>query len=179
MILRPRAATDLPALTDLLAEQQPTSRYPFRWPLPIPAADFIARTSDEAAWVAEADGRLLGHVAVGSFGPDEGVPFAEHLGERPFLAVTTLFTGLAARGQGVGAALHDRAVTHIRSTGHVPVLDVLPTHASALAMYERRGWRTIGTLRLPFLPDDAPSVRLMVLDAPSPDGNRSPLGSRP
>jgi GNAT superfamily N-acetyltransferase len=164
VIVRPRETADLPVLADLLGEQQPTSRYPYRWPLPMPPIDFIARPTDAASWVAEQDGQLLGHVAVGTLPPEETEVFAAELGDRRFLAITALFTGLAARGRGAGAALHDRAVAHLREQGVVPVLDVLPTHAAALAMYERRGWRTIGTMRFPFLPDEAPSVRLMVLD---------------
>jgi hypothetical protein len=63
--IRGRRPEDLPRLVEILAAQQPASRYPFRWPLPFPVEEFVVRSHEEAGWVALVDGRLVGHVSVG------------------------------------------------------------------------------------------------------------------
>jgi len=50
--IRPRRDDDVAVLADLLIEQQPVSRYPYRWPLPFPVEDFLVRDGEQAAWVA-------------------------------------------------------------------------------------------------------------------------------
>lgn len=63
-VIRTRRPEDLPALAEVMAEQQPVSRYPVRWPFPYPLEDFIARSEELAAWTAEVDGVPVGHVSV-------------------------------------------------------------------------------------------------------------------
>ncbi|WP_392467069.1 hypothetical protein ACF3NS_15025 [Arsenicicoccus cauae] len=62
--IRPRRDEDVPELARLLIEQQPTSGYSYRNPLPFPPQEFVRREGELAAFVAERDGELLGHVAV-------------------------------------------------------------------------------------------------------------------
>lgn len=162
--VRPRRPEDVPPLAELLAEQQPSSSYPLRWPLPVPVEDFLVRRDEQGAWVAEGDGGLLGHVAVAWVGVDPiGLAFREALGREDLGVVEVLFTSLAARGRGVGGLLHDQAVGWIRAQGRAPVLDVVPSHAAALAVYRHRGWREVGTIHVDWLRDD---LILMTL----PDG---------
>ena len=47
--IRRRRHEDLPALVEVLAAQQPTSRYPMRWPLPFPIEQFVVRDGELAA----------------------------------------------------------------------------------------------------------------------------------
>ena len=56
----------MPVLADLLTEQRPVSRYPYRWPLPFPVEAFLVHDHEQAAWVAELNGTVAGHVMVGS-----------------------------------------------------------------------------------------------------------------
>lgn len=153
----------MPALVELLAEQQPGSRYPLRWPLPFPAEDFVVRASEEAAWVAEADGALAGHVAVTGVGDGLGDAFRRARPGRELASVSALFTGVAARGRGIGGRLLDTAVAAIRAGGRLPVLDVVPTHSSAVRIYRHRGWVQVGAVRPAWLPAGEPDVLLMVL----------------
>ena len=172
--LRPRRPEDVPVLAELLAEQQPRSRYPYRWPFPTGAEDFLVRSYEQVAWVAELDGQVVGHVMVGRVDRDgPGDVFRRETGSDDPAIVSVLFVGTAARGTGVGGLLLDAAVAWARAAGRVPVLDVVPLHGSALAVYEHRGWVRIGTARFDWLTDDQPDVVLMALPP------FTPLGSAP
>lgn len=173
--VRPRGAGDLPRLVDVLTEQQPLSHYPFRWPLPFPAEQFIARADELAAWVAEIDGVVVGHVCVQSV-RGEAVTHAHdddaldrawsRAHDRPvdqLATVSALFTALSARGKGAGGALLDTAVAWIRAQGLAPCLDVVQRHSVAKSIYEKRGWVTAGEARPPWLPDGEPPVVAMIL----------------
>jgi GNAT superfamily N-acetyltransferase len=165
--IRPRVAADVPRLVEVLRVQQPASRYPFRWPLPFPAEDFVVRPGEEAGFAAEVDGVVVGQVAVAAVPDDDFADaWTEATGlDRGGLAMVSSFFVLPdVRGHGVGRALLDAAVDWIRDRGRVPVLDVVPAHGAAVRLYERSGWRTIGEGRPPWLPDHEPAVLLMVLD---------------
>lgn len=164
--VRLREPRDLPALVSSLAEQQPTSSYPMRWPLPFPVEQFVVREGQERAWVAEVGGRVVGHVAVGrprgdveqAFLDALAVPDTSGLG-----IVEVLFTELAARGTGVGGLLLDTAVAWLRAQGRTPVLDVVTDHGTALEVYTHRGWQQVGRIRPPWLPGSRADLLLMVL----------------
>lgn len=169
MIIRPRRPDDLPALADALAQQQPFSRYPFRWPLPFPVEDFLARPNEEQAWVAEVDGRPVGHVMVGRPRPEEADAFAHLAGTSDLGCVSVLFVAREEQGTGIGGALLDRAVDWVHEQGRLPVLDVVQSHGTALAVYRHRGWTVVGDLRPPWLPDHEEPLLLMAL---LPTGSR-------
>ena len=69
--VRPRREADLPALLTILARQQAETSYPFSWPPPYPAEQFVVRPLELAAWVAELDGEVVGHVALHAAEDDE------------------------------------------------------------------------------------------------------------
>ncbi|MCK9793811.1 GNAT family N-acetyltransferase [Isoptericola sp. 4D.3] len=166
VVLRERRPGDLPALVEALAAQQPSSGYPHRWPLPFPVEDFLVRPDEEVAWVAEVEGRAVGHVSVTSVPDDRygaiwsagaGRPVAE-LG-----CVSVLFVGPQAQGRGVGGALLDVAVAHLRDQGRTPVLDVDDRDGVAHAVYLHRGWRVVGEARFDWQREGAPPARMLVL----------------
>lgn len=164
--IRPRVAADLPALCDVLAAQQPTSRYPMRWPLPFPVERFIVRDHELAAWTAEVDGRPAGHVSVLAARDEELVDhWARGHGVPPerLAVLSVLFVDSTLRRTGVGRALHDTAVGWMRERDLAPCLDVVPVHEAATAMYAAIGWREVGRVRAPWLPADAPDLVGMVL----------------
>ncbi len=164
-VIRERRAEDLPELVRLLGEQQAATHYPVRWPLPIPVEDFIARTTEERAWVAEVDGHAVGHVAVCRLGGPLRDAFVEATGTEDLAELAVLFVAAETVGTGVGGRLHDTAVDWIRASGRRPVLDVVPIHDQALEVYLHRGWRTVGEVRPVWLAEDFPTLRLMTLDA--------------
>ena len=173
--IRPRRDADLPGLAAALLEQQAHSGYPHRDPLPVPPGQFLQRPAELAAWVAEREGEVVGHVAVGaaSTSPDAGdAPFVEAWSKasgRPaqdLRVVGVLFTTTAARGTGAGVALLRTATDHILGAGCIPCLDVLPTHDRAVALYRHLGWRDVTRQRPAWLAADAPDVIGMVFDPP-------------
>lgn len=168
LTIRDRSGADLPALVRALGAQQPASGYPHRWPLPFPAEEFIVRPAEEHAWVAEVDGRVVGHVSVTAVPDDEhgalwsagaGRPVAE-LG-----CVSVLFVHPDAQGRGVGGRLLDVAAEWVRSTGRTPVLDVDDRDGVAHAVYLRKGWQVVGEARFEWQREGSPPARLMVLPA--------------
>ena len=146
LTVRPRRPEDLPRLVELLAEQQPSSGYPHRWPLPFPAERFLSRPGELTAWVAERDGEPLGHACVQRVDqdPEPGSPAALALPHwlrahgRPAAQLgllSALFVSLAARGTGAGGLLLDTATSWIGGAGLAACLDVIP-------MPGRRPWRS-------------------------------------
>ena len=163
---RERTVADLPLLTAVLAAQQPVSGYPQRWPLPWPVEDFLVRPGELGSWVAELDGAVVGHVSVTTTDPGpetDGWVAGTGRPAEELATVSVLFVDHTVAGRGVGTALLDRAVEFIRSSGRVPVLDVVQETANAVRLYQRHGWRVVGEARPWWLPDDLLPVLLMVL----------------
>lgn len=161
LVVRPRLEADVAVLAQVLADQQSGSQYPVRWPLPIPVEEFLVRPGEERAWVAELDGRVVGHVAVHSLGDGLREPFVAALGTADLAELAVLFVAADVVGTGVGGRLHDTAVDWIIASGRQPVLDVVPVHARALEVYRHRGWREVGEVRPVWLAEDFPTLVLM------------------
>lgn len=180
--IRPRVAADLPVLGQVLAAQQPHSGYPQTWPLAGPPEEFLTRSGELAAFVAEVPGtgvtstgvtdgatcstQLGGHVSVTQVGPGpeaQGWAAGTRHPIDKLAAVSVLFVDHELAGQGVGGALLDAAVSWIREHDLVPVLDVVSESHDAVAFYRRRGWQVIGQARPHWLPADLEPVLLMTL----------------
>ncbi len=175
MSVRRRRYEDIPLLVDLLMEQQPDTRYPFRNPLPMPVEEFLHADDAVGAWTAEVDGRLAGHVC--RVGPLAGLAAAAEMNlacatahgcEVEQLAwVSKLFVGRAARGIGLGHLLLATVLDDIRQAGLYPCLEVLPVHEAALSLYVSTGWREVMRVRPEWLEratgDAGPDVLVMVL----------------
>lgn len=172
--IRPRRTEDLPALGRALIEQQPTSGYPHRDPLPMGPEDFIVRSGELAAWVAEVDGDPVGHVAISAPADPATTDPGDAEIVRAWLRahgrrlheigeVSVFFTAATARGTGAGAALLATAVGALRERDLAPCLDVNASGASARRLYRRSGWQEIGTARPGWLSPNSPDVLLMVL----------------
>jgi len=161
--VRERRGDDLPALAAVLAEQQAATQYPVRWPLPIPVEDFLVRPGEEQAWVAELDGRVVGHVAVHTLGGPLREHFVAAVGSEDLAELAVLFVGSDVIGTGVGGRLHDTAVDWIVASGRRPVLDVVPVHDRAVEVYRHRGWTAVGEVQPAWLAEDFPSLVLMSL----------------
>lgn len=165
--LRPRTEADLPALIDVLGRQQPSSRYPFRWPWPGgDVTEFLVRDGEEANWVAELDGRAVGHAAIVAISGDDALTQAWRRAtgraSEGLACVSVLFVDVDLRGTGVGGLLLDAGVAWARERDRTPVLDVLD-HGAAVEVYRHRGWREVGSDHPEWLPAGAPPMLAMVL----------------
>lgn len=171
--IRPRRDSDLAALGEALLEQQAASGYPYRTPLPMSTDDFIVRSGEIAAWVAEVDGRAIGHIAALSPADPETAPpgLAEVVRawmrghDRPHDAIAEVgvfFTATSSRGSGAGRALLETALADLADRDLAPCLEVVPDSA-AVELYRRTGWREVGTGRPEWLSAGAPDVLAMVL----------------
>lgn len=164
--VRPRTDDDLPVLAELLAAQQPASRYPYRWPLPFPVADFLHARDARTAWTAVRGDVVVGHACLASprTGADLTALCAAELGcaVAEVTWISSLFVAAGERRRGTGRLLLTAAVDGARQRGLQPCLEVLPVHAGALALYESAGWREVARTHPEWLPAHEPDVRVMV-----------------
>ncbi|MFG1872882.1 GNAT family N-acetyltransferase [Micromonospora arborensis] len=152
--LRRRRLTDLDGCVAGLADVHRVDGYPLNWP-----ADphrWLREPHPARAWVAvDADGAIVGHVAVHRVpGPADG-PLA-----RPTAEVARLFVTPAARGLALGSALLARARQWASARGTDLVLEVTSSSTAAAALYERTGWRCTGTSTAPWTAPDGGPVSL-------------------
>ena len=169
--IRTRATADLPALADLLWDQQPESSYPLRNPLPVPTTTFLHADDADAAWTATIDGQPAGHVCRTTGHPD---PVVEQTSAEAHGCavdelgwVSTLYVGRTARGLGIGRRLLDTVVADLRAAGRFPCLEVYPARPEAVTLYASGGWREVMRTRPEWLRaargDEHPVVRVLVL----------------
>ncbi len=165
-MIRPRHDDDLPMLVDIITRQQPETRYPLRWPWQGDLRDFVRRPTELAAWVAELDGRVVGHVAIVSVGDDElGRMWADAHGvpvDR-LRCISVLFADRRLPRRGIGSALLAHATEQALIGGGAPVLDVVAGHHEPVTLYLSRGWLEIGRFRPDWLPPSYEPIRVMIL----------------
>lgn len=156
MLIRTRRPTDGPALAAIAAETHVTDGYPKYMPDDVEA--FIVQPDALASWVAEVGAEVVGHVALhASTAPEvmDVATSATGLDEDGLAVVARLLVAPAARRQGTGRDLLDRATQHARALGRRAVLDVVDDHVRAIALYEACGWTRVGEAEW-YLPDRRP-----------------------
>ncbi|WP_174248283.1 GNAT family N-acetyltransferase [Streptomyces hoynatensis] len=159
--LRHRADGDLDACVRLLAEVHERDGYPVYWP--DRPGTWLSPPAQFSAWVAEWDGRIVGHVGLARSGADDAAPGVwsarAGVGSEAAAVVNRLFVAPSARGHGIGALLMARAVTAARDRGLHPVLDVLASGTAATALYERLGWHLLATVERQWRPGHKVALR--------------------
>lgn len=137
--VRPRTDADADALLAALRPVHEHDGYPLR-------AEHLTTgwlyDGIDHAWVAERDGRLLGHAAV--------LPSDQRV------ALTRFFVARDARGCGAGSALLDVVEAWADERTAELVLDVVEHNTDAMAMYERRGWSRTGEVEARWVGGEAP-----------------------
>ncbi|KUJ67164.1 acyltransferase [Streptomyces albus subsp. albus] len=146
--MRRRTDDDTAECVRVLAAVHQCDGYPVNWP--DRPGEWLSQASSQGAWVAELEGRLVGHIGWSRSGEDDTAPgvWSELTGaHRDTTAVVSrLFVAPQARGHGLGALLVGRAVEEARRHGLHPVLDVVASDTAAVALYERLGWRRMATV---------------------------------
>jgi GNAT superfamily N-acetyltransferase len=126
--IRAREPADLDACLRILGAVHAVQRYPIHWP--DDAAAWLSPPGTTGAWVALLHREIVGHVCVTSQPNDQ----------RP-LSLERLFVSPASSGHGVGKALVEHACRWATQRQERLTLEVVNNCATAIAMYERLGWR--------------------------------------
>jgi GNAT superfamily N-acetyltransferase len=130
--IRPRRPEDLPPCVAVLAQVHRTDRYPEIWQ--DDAAGWLDPPGTVAAWVAGPAGQVSGHVSLIDEPPE---------GDGP-LKLARLFVAPTAQGRGLARRLMTTAVSWAQAQGRDVVLEV-DEQVPAVAVYERLGWRFLGS----------------------------------
>ncbi|PAU50592.1 GNAT family N-acetyltransferase [Streptomyces albireticuli] len=145
---------------DALARVHARDAYPLDWPAD-PAA-WLSPPSLLAAWVAELDGRVAGHIGLCRAGAGDTAAAVwsarRGVGLGATAVVGRLFVAPAARGHGAGALLLAAATAEARRRVLHPVLDVVASDTAATALYEREGWTRLTTAEQRWSPDRTVTV---------------------
>ena len=139
--------------------------------LPGNLRDFVVSDDTLEAWVAEQGQQIVGHAALHASswpGVMKLVYDSTGLGAGQLAVVARLFVSPSARHRGVGHALLDAATAEAWKLGRRPILDVVTTLSAALRLYEKAGWRRIGTVQ--FQVPGGRSVPEHVFVGPVPSG---------
>jgi GNAT superfamily N-acetyltransferase len=170
--IRPRDEDDLDVLVGILRDVYEQDGYPHRWP--DDPAEWLASASTGGpvepgttkSWVAERDGRPVGHVAVARPSDSAAPRWAELLGMPAdrLVLVKRLFVSPSARGLGAGGRLLSAAEGAIVAGGHLPVLEVSSSNADAVALYRVHGWTEVANVDREWLAPDECSLVYAKLD---------------
>ncbi|MEV6221829.1 GNAT family N-acetyltransferase [Nocardia fluminea] len=145
--VRPRTSADMDECARLLIEVHERDGYPVEG-----VADPVSWLTPSTlvqAWVAELSGSVVGHALVTT--PTESDDAAKMWierdgdGQSDLLVFGRLFVGSAGRNQGVGTWLVRTAMAYGKANSKSLVLDVMEKDQAAIRLYERLGWKNIGT----------------------------------
>ncbi|MFE6765843.1 GNAT family N-acetyltransferase [Streptomyces sp. NPDC057689] len=139
--IRRRRDGDMDACVEALATVHEADRYPAAWPAD--PAGWLTPGGMLGAWVAVDGPRVLGHVALTRTGDAMAVLAGRPAAE--LASVSRLFATATARRRGVAGALLAAAVRAAENDGLRPVLEVEEGGRAAVALYERSGWRRVGS----------------------------------
>ena len=147
LVIRPRRDADIPALARVLAEVHSLDGYPVEGVADAEA--WLVSSQMLAAWAAVLGRGLVGQVML--MGPSAGDDAANiwmgRHGAGDVAVVGRLFVAPRARGRHAGRKLMEAAASHAEELGRRAVLDVMDKDTAAIRLYERLGWRPIGSFR--------------------------------
>jgi len=145
--IRLRAEADLDSCVRVAEAVRGIDRYPAY--LTGSLHDFLASEDALAAWVAERDGEIVGHVALHRRSSDAVLALASACLGQPsdrLAVVARLFVAPAERGKGFGRSLLNVATQDALARGLWPILDTLAAHAASVRLYENCGWLRAGVV---------------------------------
>lgn len=145
IVVRPITDADVPAAAAALVEVHATDGYPVEG-VEQPEA-WIRRPGVLSAWVAEDEGKIVGHVAVMRPEGEGAVSLWRNKSgedEERIGVLARLFVVREARKHSAGERLMRAAMDYAELNSLRLVLDVMTKDTSAIRLYERLGWRHIG-----------------------------------
>jgi ribosomal protein S18 acetylase RimI-like enzyme len=165
--IRARRQADVDALLDMAHLVKRLDGYPPRGPVDLER--FMVPPEQLAAWVAEIDSTVVGHVALHATGANDTVHLASrHTGKAPedLAVVARVLVSPTTRRIGVGHALLETAVHGAHERGQQPILEVAVHFDAAIGLYESSGWSRVGEVTIQF--GDEPSLQRYVYVGPTP-----------
>ncbi|MFC9090319.1 GNAT family N-acetyltransferase [Nocardiopsis dassonvillei] len=144
MNIRQREDRDLPACAAVLKEVHAKDGYPVEGV--DDALGWLTPDGLVAAWVAESDDRLLGHICVTEERGEEAARLWRARDSRPVGVLARLFVSPAARGCRLGEKLTRAAMEDAERRGWRLVLDVMEKDRAATRVYEKLGWESLGEI---------------------------------
>ena len=145
--IRRRHAGDVEELERLAKTVRASDGYPPRVP------DLFTGPQVLTAWVAVADGEIVGHVALHETGASATMASAARATGWPaerLVVVSRLLVAPTVRRGGIGRQLLGTAVAEAHAGGRWPVLDVATQFDGAVALYESQGWIRAGVVTFRF-----------------------------
>uniref|UniRef100_A0AAU2A6F7 GNAT family N-acetyltransferase n=1 Tax=Streptomyces sp. NBC_00093 TaxID=2975649 RepID=A0AAU2A6F7_9ACTN len=171
--IRPYENTDLPGAAAALTDVHATDGYPVEG-VAHPEA-WLYSDDVLASWIAEADGRIVGHVAVmRPRGEDAVTLWASQSGddEQHIAVLARLFVVRDARKLALGERLVRTATHYALRHNRRLVLDVMTKDTAAIRLYERLGWLRTGEATHRY--GDGQQIQAICYAAP-PQGRLSPV----
>jgi GNAT superfamily N-acetyltransferase len=153
--IRARADADLEACVAFLRTVHETAGYPVNWPADPDA--WLTPPDALGSWVATADDRVVGHVALTLSGPGA-------------VLVERLFVDPKETGAGLGRRLLDHCVSVAAERALDLSLQVADNCHAAIRLYRRAGWRETGIAPIDWGGDQASTV-LLFAPAQCPPGH--------
>ena len=157
VVIRDRRQDDLAGCVELMREVHRSDGYPSVWM--DDAADWLDLPDRLGAWVAEANGRLVGHMLL------TRVHRSDILPGRDALEIRRLFVGPSHRGLGIASSL---IRTGTGRAGPRPVLLEVVEGTEAVTVYRRLGWREVARRRADWRNRDGDCPELLWYRAPDP-----------
>ena len=145
MLTRERVDADLDACVRLARMTHELDRYPMF--LPDDLRRFIVVPDALAAWVAELDGEIIGHVALRSHSSAAVLTMASEALKMPpdrLGVIARLLVSPRHRRHGIGRSLLELACGDAQARGLWPILDVVTYQHAAIALYDKCGWSRAG-----------------------------------
>lgn len=162
LTIRPRADEHMQGCVQALAGVHAEDRYPVNWPAD--PESWLTPRSMLDAWVAVEGPAVLGHLVLTR--PGEALAAEVGLPAQRLVSVARFFVRVDARGRGVAAMLLDRAITAAAADGLRPVLQVEAGATAAIRLYERAGWRCVGSSTADWTTADGRAARMRSYVAP-------------
>jgi len=169
MLIRERADADLAGCEELARAVHERDEYPHY--LPVDLRDFLVMPDAYGAWVAERDGRIVGHVALRRRTAPAPMELASAATGQPagqLGVISRLLVAPAARRAGTGRQLLEHGWQQAAGRGLWPVLDVATDLTAAIRLYESCGWVRAGAVTVTFR-DGNSLDELVYLGPPPPD----------
>ncbi len=151
LLVRPRGDADLDACARVARVIHELDGYPPY--LPDDIRSFISEPEALAAWGAERDGEIIGHVALNPRSSQAVLTLASEALRQPperFGVVARLLVAPGARRKGVGRSLFEAATDSAVDRGLRPILDVAIRFHAAINLYEKCGWLRLGEVTVRF-----------------------------